>query len=205
MSAYGPQDFARDTGVSRETLERLLVFDGLLVKWQKAINLIGPKTVEDRWKRHYLDSAQLSDVAQGAVWTDLGSGAGFPGLILAILGAGEVRLHESDLRKAIFLREAIRVTGANASVMEGRIQTAPPVRVDVITARALAPLHEIFALGSRFADDTTIFALLKGQDVDEELTEATKYWSMDIGKVPSRADPKGVVLRVARLHRVPAN
>jgi tRNA uridine 5-carboxymethylaminomethyl modification enzyme len=205
VSAYGPEDFARDTGVSRETLDRLSAFDALLLKWQKAINLIGPKTVSDRWRRHYLDSAQLRSVANGRTWADLGSGAGFPGLVLAVLGVGEVRLHESDQRKAIFLREAIRATGAKAVVIEGRIEAAPAVPAAVITARAFAPLADIFTIGERFATGATIFALLKGQDVEEELTEATKYWNMDIGKVPSQADPKGVVLRVARLHRVPAN
>lgn len=197
-----PEAFAKATGVSRETLDRLRRFDDLLLKWQARVNLIGPGTVPDRWRRHFLDSAQLAPLATGGTWADLGSGAGFPGLVLAAMNVGHVRLHESDLKKAAFLGEAIRGLGLDAAVEARRIETAEPRPVDVVTARALAPLAALLGLAERFCHSGTILLFPKGQDVDAELTEATKYWRMGVDRLPSRSDPKGVILRITRLRRV---
>jgi len=179
-----------------------LAFDELLLKWQKAINLIGPGTVPERWTRHYLDSAQLRPLAPAGRWLDLGSGAGFPGMVLAILGAGELHLVESDQRKCLFLREAARITGAGATVHHGRIEAVTAPKADVITARALAPLTDLLALAERFVTPETILLLPKGQDVEQELTAATKYWSMAVERLPSQTDPAGVILRLKGLRRV---
>jgi 16S rRNA (guanine527-N7)-methyltransferase len=199
---FGPEAFAAATDVSRETLERLRRFDDLLLKWQARVNLIGPGTVPDRWRRHFLDSAQLAVLAKGASWADLGSGAGFPGLVLAAMGVGHVRLHESDLKKATFLGEAIRALGLDAAVEAKRIEAVESRPMDVVTARALAPLAALLGLAERFCHSDTILLFPKGQDVDAELTEATKYWRMEVDRLPSRSDPKGVILRITRLRRV---
>jgi 16S rRNA (guanine527-N7)-methyltransferase len=199
----GPGWFAARTGVSRETLDRLERFDALLLKWQARINLIGPGTIPDRWRRHFLDSAQLAALATGDRWIDLGSGAGFPGLVLAAMDVGAVTLYESDLRKAAFLQEAILHLDLRARVERKRIETVTAAGpADVITARALAPLALLLDLAHRFAGPETILLLPKGQDVDSELTEATKYWSMEVDRHPSQSDPKGVILRLQRLRRV---
>jgi 16S rRNA (guanine527-N7)-methyltransferase len=137
-----PAEFAAETGVSRETLARLEAYAALLLAWNRRVNLVGRGTEEDLWRRHMLDSAQLHPLIPAGARTlvDLGSGAGFPGLVLAILGGPHVHLVESDQRKAVFLREAARVTGAAAMVHAIRIEAAPPLAADIVTARALAPL-----------------------------------------------------------------
>jgi 16S rRNA (guanine527-N7)-methyltransferase len=194
-------DFQTATNVSRETLVRLERYAGLLRKWQPAINLVGPRTLDDLWRRHMLDSAQLAPLAQGQRWLDIGSGAGFPGLVLAILGVGEVHLVESDARKAAFLATVIRETAAHAVVHVARIESLPAEPFDVITARAVAPLHQLLAWGSRFAAESTISLFPKGQDIDAELTEAAKCWKFDAERVPSRSDPRGSILLVKGAYR----
>ena len=199
-----PEDFAKRTGVSRETLDRLRVYDALLLKWQRAINLIGPRTIEQRWTRHFLDSAQLLPLGRPGSWLDLGSGAGFPGLVLAIMGAGETHLVESDLRKALFLREVARETGAAVTVHQTRAEALLLPPVATITARALAPLVHLLPLAHRFAGPDTVCLFPKGQDVADELTEATRYWSMSLERLPSRTDPAGLILRISGLRHEPS-
>lgn len=203
MNAYGPAAFQADTGVSRETLDRFRLYDDLLVKWQKAINLVGPATMGDRWRRHFLDSAQLAPLAPpGGTWIDLGSGAGFPGLVLAILGVGRVHLVESDARKSQFMREVIRQTAADAVVINGRIEQAALPVARVISARALAPLAALLDLAAPAMGPNTLCLFLKGQQVEAELTEATKSWKMRIDRIASRTDPAGIILRLEGLARV---
>ena len=210
MAALSGTDFQAATGVSRETLHRLEVYRQLLIRWQKAINLVGRGTLDDIWRRHFLDSAQLIDLAPPAPgpWLDLGSGAGFPGLVLAILGAADVRLVESDGRKCTFLREAARATGAPVTVLQARVETLAPVGAAVITARALAPLTRLVPLAARHARPKTVGLFLKGagvddeiQDLDLKLTEPTKCRKLAFERVVSRSDPAGVVLRVGGLVR----
>lgn len=190
--------FQAATGVSRETLDRLTAYHDLLLKWQPKINLVGPATLAEAWRRHFLDSAQLFPLLPGppSRLADLGSGAGFPGLVLAAMGAGDVHLIESDARKCAFLREAARVMGVAATVHNRRIEAVTPLNADFITARALAPVAELIRLGTPHLRAGGEFLLLKGRNVDAELTEATKYWIMAAQRQPSRSDDEGCVLRL---------
>jgi len=196
-------EFAAETGVSRETLARLEDYADLLVTWNARVNLIGRGTVEDLWRRHMLDSAQLHPLlpADAATLVDLGSGAGFPGLVLAILGGPHVHLVESDQRKCVFLREAIRVTKAPATVHATRIETAPPLVADVVTARALAPLDTLLDLAAPFLRPHALALFLKGRGAEGELTLARRAWNMSADLLPSRSDPTGTILRLDHLER----
>ncbi len=132
---------------------------------------------------------------------DLGSGAGFPGLVLAILGAGDVHLIESDGRKVAFLREAARVTGTPVTIHAARSGAVPPLGAGVVTARACAPLVRLLALAARHLGDSGLCLFPKGRHVDAELTEAKKLWHMRIGRVASRSDPSGVILKLEDISR----
>ncbi|MGE5766830.1 MAG: 16S rRNA (guanine(527)-N(7))-methyltransferase RsmG, partial [Bacteroidota bacterium] len=151
-----PEAFQRRLAVSRETLARFQTYADLLVKWNQAINLVGPATLPHLWYRHFLDSAQLrqhlppAPEAADRVILDVGAGAGFPGLVLALLGCGKVHLVEADQRKAMFLREVVRATGAPAEIHPCRLEALPLFPVDVVTCRAFAPLPRLLALTERF-------------------------------------------------------
>lgn len=194
--SLGPAEFAAAMGVSRETLERFKAYAALLGAWSTRINLVGRATLDDLWRRHFLDSAQLQPLipADAQSLVDLGSGAGFPGLVLAILGVPGVELIEADSRKAAFLREAARITGAPAVIRSCRIEAVTPLEADVVTARACAPLGQLLELGERFIGRRTTCLFLKGARADEELTEAGKAWTMTATRHPSRADPSGSIL-----------
>lgn len=196
-----PEAFQERTGVSRETLDRLRVYADLLVKWQARINLVGRSTLADLWRRHMLDSAQLHSLVpdEARVLVDLGSGAGFPGLVLAILGVPEVHLIESDARKCAFMREVSRETSAGATIHPVRIESAPRITADVITARALAPLPALVAHARRFAGDRTVLLFPKGQDVEQELTDTPKEGKMRVDAIDSISDPSGTILRITGL------
>ncbi|HEX6977720.1 MAG TPA: 16S rRNA (guanine(527)-N(7))-methyltransferase RsmG [Alphaproteobacteria bacterium] len=211
-AAYTRAQFAADVlvgwpdDVSRETLDRLGRYEALLRKWQVRINLVGPGTLNDVWRRHFLDSAQLFPLIPGPAATliDLGSGAGFPGLVLAIL-AGAVRpglavhLVESDARKAAFLIEAVRETGAAAKVHTARVEAMagrlPPA--DVVTARALAPLGTLLALAHPLMAPGGMCLLLKGARAEAEIEAARLDWRFRLDRRTSRSDPDGAVLIVA--------
>jgi 16S rRNA (guanine527-N7)-methyltransferase len=201
------EGFARETGVSRETLARLERHAALLRHWEKSINLVSSASLADLWRRHMLDSAQLADLLPpGArVLLDVGSGAGFPGLVLAIMGFPEVHLVEADGRKASFLAEALRAAALAPSTRvflhRCRVEALAPFSVDVITARACAPLSKLLELIAPFLGVTTNCLLLKGERVEAELTAAAKGWKMKIERIPSRSDPRGVVLRIAHVCR----
>jgi 16S rRNA (guanine527-N7)-methyltransferase len=192
------------TPVSRETAERLSTFVELLLRWQKSTNLIAASTVATIWTRHIADSLQLLDLAPDArIWVDLGSGAGLPGLPIACALAGTpgavVHLVESNGKKAAFLREAIRVTGAPATLHPVRIVNFVETftgTTDVVTARALAPLKRLLDESVTLLKPKTIGLFPKGQDVESELTEATTYWSVRPTLVPSRTDPRGRIVVV---------
>ncbi len=203
VDALDAEGFQRETGVSRETLGRLCVYAELLKKWQRRINLVGRSTLDDLWRRHMFDSAQLFPLLPDGTHrlVDLGSGAGFPGLVLAILGVPEVHLIESDSRKAAFLREVSRETSTPVDIHVSRIGDVTPFVADVITARALAPLAKLLILARPFIGDRTVMLFPKGQDVDIELTEATKHTIMDTEIVPSRAHASGAILRLKRIDR----
>ena len=203
----GAQGFAELVPVSRETLARLEVYAALLTRWSARINLVGQNTVADLWRRHILDSAQLRshvpDSARNVI--DLGSGAGLPGLVLAILGAPSVELVEADSRKCAFLREAARITEVAVTLRPCRIEAVPPHPVDVVTARACAPLDRLLGFAAPFLAPDSVCLFLKGERVEEELTLARKHWTMTARLCQSRSDPRGVVLRLQQVAREPCH
>ncbi len=200
------------TPVSRETSHRLDRFVALLLQWQKSVNLIAPSTVPSLWTRHVADSLQLLPLVPDArTWVDLGSGAGFPGMALACALAdtpgAAVHLVESNLKKSAFLREATRVTGAPAIVHAVRVEDFVESfrgRADVVTARALAPLKSLLDQSFELLRAGGAGLFPKGQDVEAELTEATKCWNMTVTLVPSLTDSKGRIVVVRGLERCTA-
>ena len=199
----GIAEFQRLTGVSRETLDRLERYLACLERWQGAVNLVGPASLRDVWRRHFLDSAQLWAYlpSPAARVVDLGSGAGFPGLVLAILGAGDVHLIEANRRKAAFLHEAARRTGTAVSIHAGRIESMPSLAADMVTARGCAPLDKLLDLAVSHLRNHGYCVFVKGKTVDAELTEARKRWKMRISRFPSRSHPSGVVLKLEAVSR----
>jgi 16S rRNA (guanine527-N7)-methyltransferase len=202
-AALSADSFAKLTDVSRETLEKLRAYVELLLAWNRRINLIGRNTAGDVWRRHILDSAQLYSLIprEARVLADLGSGPGLPGLVLAILGFPAVHLIESDGRKAVFLREAIRVTRVPATVHMARLDRAKVPPADVVTARALAPLPELLEISQRFLAPHGICLFLKGRGVEEELTTAQKAWKIRVDRRPSLTDRSGCILRLEAITR----
>ncbi len=195
--------FAREARVSRETLERLDAYLALLRTWQRRVNLVAAASLTDVWRRHVLDSAQLRSHVPASCrrLVDLGSGAGFPGLVLAILGVRGVELVESNRRKCAFLAEAARQTGTAATIHEARIEALPAAPADVITARACAPLPKLLDYAARFAGPDTLCLFLKGARVERELTEAAKSWTMRAQALSSRTDPRGAILHIQGIAR----
>lgn len=199
--------------VSRETAQRLDRYVDLLVAWQRRTNLIAASTVPTLWTRHVADSLQLVDLIAAAqaphTVLDLGSGAGFPGIVIACALADvpgtTVHLVESNLKKAAFLREAIRETGAPGIVHDVRIEALPrAVRdagIDYVTARALAPLPELLEMSAPYVKRGAKALFPKGQDLDRELTESGKKWSIEAQTVPSRTSDGGRILVVRALTR----
>jgi 16S rRNA (guanine527-N7)-methyltransferase len=195
------------TPVSRETSARLDRFVALLLAWQEHTNLIARSTVPVIWTRHVADSLQLLDLAPRAkVWADLGSGAGFPGIVIACALAdtsgAKVHLVESIGKKATFLREAVQVTGAHAVVHAMRIEDfvdKAPESIDVVTARAVAPLPRLLPLAYPLLKKGTLGLFPKGLDVASELTEAAKYWKIQSDLVGSRTDERAQILVVRAL------
>lgn len=201
--ALTPEEFRNLTGVSRETLERLEIYVALLRRWQRAINLVAESSLADPWRRHVLDSAQLLRLLSPPRphIADLGSGAGFPGLVLAILGGGEVHLIEADSRKSTFLREALRVTKTRAVVHEKRIEQVTGLQVDVITARALATLGRLITYAQPLLKPQGICIFPRGRGLEEELTQAVKEWKMQVERFPSETEPGGWIVRLSEIGR----
>jgi 16S rRNA (guanine527-N7)-methyltransferase len=197
--------------VPRETRDRLIVFVRLVGKWQKAQNLVASSTLPDIWHRHVADSAQLVGLKPDAIrWLDLGSGGGFPGIVIAVLLADQpgakVHLVESDRRKCAFLRTAARETGAPAEIHEGRIEaivTAGRFDVDVVTARAAAPLDRLLAWSAPVIGAGAAGLFPKGRDFRREVMQAAAAWDFDLVEYPSRIDD-GVILEITRLRPRPA-
>ena len=227
----GPAEFAAAFPVSRETLARLATYEGLLRRWQKAVNLVAPSTLDAIWHRHFADSAQLVRLAPAArTWVDFGSGAGFPGLVVAILLAGEpscradngpsasgstpvglprVTLIESNARKCAFLREVVRATqmagSVSVDILSTRIETATTQASlqppDVVSARAVAPLDKLFGLAAPLFASSTVGLFLKGRDAAAELQAAKKLWNFQSELVPSRTERDARIVVVRKLER----
>jgi 16S rRNA (guanine527-N7)-methyltransferase len=196
--------------VSRETSQRLDRFVELLLTWQRTTNLIAPSTIPHLWTRHIADSLQLIDLAPDArVWIDLGSGGGFPGLVIACALAGRlgaaVHVVESNAKKAAFLREAQRDTGAPAIVHATRIEDFAPAfegQAEVVTARALAPLKSLLNQCFPLLGKSGVVGLFpKGQNAELELGEARQSWNIRVNLVPSRTDPAARIVMVRDLMR----
>ena len=231
LAVNGPADFAAAFGVSRETVARLETYEALLRQWQKAVNLVAARTLEAVWQRHFADSAQLVELAPPGArsWLDLGSGAGFPGLVVAILlaephrsglpmappcpgeptvsapqpGSGRVTLIESDSRKVAFLGTVARQTGIAVDILSTRIETCTTQsRVappDVVTARALAPLDKLLSLAAPFLSPRTVGLFLKGREAAKEVEAARKAWTFNSALIPSSTEAEAHIVRVSTL------
>ncbi len=191
--------------VSRETFSRLETYAALLEKWQAKINLVGPKTLPDLWRRHFLDSAQLFPLIddKNAKIADLGSGAGFPGLVLAVLGCGEAHLVESDRRKCTFLREVVRACDLSSvvTIHNCRIEEAGLEDVQIVTARALAPLSALLSYAEPMLAAGGVCLFLKGAGAADEIEEAAQGRDFSSAEFPSKTAEDGVILRVSNLRK----
>ena len=203
------QAFAARFDVSRETLDRLETYHELLQKWGSRINLVSRATIEQAWVRHFHDSAQLFDLSppRARLWADLGSGAGFPGLVIAILAAAKrpdlsVCLIEADQRKAAFLRSVIRETGILADVVAERIESAKPCDADVLSARALAPLTALLEMAMRHLSPDGVAIFPKGARYRQELAEALESFTFDCEEYRSETDAEAVILKIGGIGRV---
>ncbi|HYM17578.1 MAG TPA: 16S rRNA (guanine(527)-N(7))-methyltransferase RsmG [Micropepsaceae bacterium] len=205
---FGPDEFAALCGVSRETLLRLKAYAGMLVEWNTRQNLVSQASLAHLWRRHFWDSAQLVPLLPPGARSlvDLGSGAGFPGLVLAELLRDRpdfsITLYEATQKKCRFLEAVAKKLGLNPEIRCMRIEEAPEEAFDVITARACKPLPELLAYAQRFWAPHTVGLFLKGQNVGLQLTEARKSWRMEVQRHPSRSDPAGVILELRELRGV---
>ena len=194
--------------VSRETRDRLESYESLLKNWNPAINLVSKSTIDDAWTRHFVDSAQIFDLTPEDTrhWVDIGSGGGFPGLVVAIMAA-EARpemsttLIESDLRKATFLRTVIRETGISAKVLSERIEKAPPQQADVLSARALASLTDLLSFAERHLSPKGLTVFPKGKSAVDEINAALETWSFELQKEVSQTDSDAVILLIRDIRR----
>jgi 16S rRNA (guanine527-N7)-methyltransferase len=195
-------------GVSRETSDRLVALADLLRRWNARINLVAPRTIDDLWRRHIEDSAQLHTLAPDTAktWIDLGSGAGFPGLVVAAMAADkgrplEMTMVDSDSRKCAFLREAAREMALEVDVRTERVERMRPEPHDVISARALASLDRLIDLSNRFTATSTVRLFPKGASAACELTEAEKHWHIECRSHPSVTDRRAVILEIREVSR----
>ena len=202
------EGFAKQLSVSDGLLDRFSAYQNLLRKWQQRINLVSRSTLPDLWRRHFLDSAQLFPLIPKSANTlvDLGSGAGFPGLVLALLisegGGPDVHLIEADGRKAAFLAEANRILEARATVHSRRIESITDLKGDVITARALAPLDRLLNQAERFMGSETTCLFLKGEKAPHELTIARKRWTMKVSEITSITHDLARIIKLTEVSRV---
>lgn len=205
VAVTSPEAFADTFHLSPEVLEKTQTYEAELRRWQTAVNLVSPNTLPSLWQRHFADSAQLTEFIPPSARTlvDLGSGAGFPGLVLAILlepRGVSVTLIESDQRKAAFLRHVIRTVDIDTAVLSTRIETDANVRrigkIDVVTARALAPLSRLLTLAWPFCSASTVCVFPKGRNVASELAVAEQDWRFVVQLKPSRTDCDGQIAMV---------
>lgn len=189
--------------VDAATLAKLDKYDALLLKWQKAINLVGPTTLEDRANRHFVDSMQLIRYlpSTDVNLVDIGSGAGFPGLILSMLGVKAVHLVESDIRKSTFLREVSRETSLPVTIHDKRVEDCQIDGMQVLTARALAPLVDLLGYMYRLGNGApeTMGLFLKGAQAEAEVAKARKKWEFDFETFASLTEPEAQILRITNL------
>lgn len=204
-----PEAFAARFDVSRETLAHLQTYAALLARWTPRINLVSAASLADQWHRHFADSAQLLAFRPPAArrWLDLGSGAGFPGLVIAILAreaAPDLRLHlvESDQRKCAFLRQVVTETGLTLDISPERIEALAPQAADIVSARALAPLTRLLAHAEKHLAPGGIGLFPKGRTVHNELAEAEQSWRFACRVHPSITDPEAAIVETGAPRRV---
>ena len=195
--------------VSRETLGRLEKYEALLRKWNPTINLVSRSTLDQVWQRHFVDSAQIFDLADSNAnhWADLGAGGGFPGLIVAILAADrkralDVTLVESDQRKAAFLMTAAREIGVTTRTVVDRIEMIPPLHADILSARALAPLDKLLEFAERHLRPGGQALFPKGASYSEEVRQALEKWRFSHAEISSVTDDSAVILSIRDIERV---
>lgn len=200
--------FTSHFDVSRETIARLDVYEVLLKKWNPRINLVSRSTLDDIWCRHFLDSAQVwHHIPTGATkWLDFGSGAGFPGLVCAVIAREknpdlEFVLVESDQRKCAFLMNASRELGLKARILSQRIEDIPPQHADIISARAVASLRQLLTMSLPHTYKSSVLLFPKGNSYESELTEARKHWHIDAQVIESLTDSGSVILKIEEFER----
>lgn len=209
---FGPEEFQESTNVSRETIERLEKFSEVLKEWSAKLNLIGPGTMGHIWHRHFLDSAQflphappkISGIPQ--VWADIGSGAGFPGMVLAIMGASPMHLVEGNTNKCEFLAAVALATATEVTIHDHRVENMiagdfSTTGIDVIAVRAVSPLPKLLKSLRGLLTPKTVLLLAAGQDIESSLTKAGKSWTMNVERLPSLTHPASNILRIQDLHR----
>lgn len=198
-------DFQLKTGVSRETLEKFKLYADMLEKWQKSINLVSKSTLKDKWQRHFYDSAQIIELINSGdkplKILDLGSGAGFPGLVISLFGVGEVHLVEGVGKKCSFMKQVIQKTNVSAIVHNKRIEQMDVFPIDLITSRACADLDKLLELTFPFMTDYTECLFLKGEKSDDEINHASKKWCFDVKKIPSKSEESGMILYLSNIKR----
>ncbi|MCU0828607.1 MAG: 16S rRNA (guanine(527)-N(7))-methyltransferase RsmG [Tabrizicola sp.] len=194
--------------VSRETLTALHSFEALVQRWTSVINLVSKQSLPYVWSRHILDSAQIFSVCpqNARSWVDLGSGGGFPGIVVAILAKEmkpdmNVTLVESDLRKATFLRQAVQALNLPANVVSQRIEAVEPLRADVLSARALASLSDLLAFAVRHLHPDGVAVFPKGAKFAEEIAEARTTWAFDVDTRPSLSEAEAAILVIRNINR----
>lgn len=194
--------------VSRETLTALETFEALVRRWTPAINLVSKQTLPDLWARHIVDSAQVFALCPASArhWVDLGSGGGFPGLVVAVLAQElkpdlRVTLVESDLRKATFLRQAVQALDLPVTVLSQRIESIPALQADVLSARALASLRDLLGYAVRHLAQTGIAIFPKGARYEAEIAEARRDWAFDVDTRPSLSEAEAALLVIRNIHR----
>jgi len=199
---FGPEDFRARTNVSQKTLAQLTAYAGLLTEWNALHNLVSRNSLPELWERHMWDSAQLAPLVPPDARTlaDLGSGAGFPGLVLAAMLPGvAVTLHEATAKKCAFLQAAADRMDLHVTIENARMEELHPRAFDVVTARACAPLPLLLEYAHSFVGPNSVCLFLKGQNVGSELTEAAKCWNMKASQVASQTDPSGAIVTVREL------
>lgn len=201
---FGPEAFMKEADVSAAVLDRMIHYHQLLHEWNARINLVAPNSLPDAWMRHFMDSAQLFPLLPRIpdyTLVDLGSGAGFPALVLAIMGVPRVTLVERDTRKAAFLRTVAAQTGATVEILNIPIESIEGRTFDVITARALAEMGVLLGMAQNLMKPTTTGLFLKGQNIEKELENAKKGWHFEARQLKSLTDPGGVIVRMTGMDK----
>lgn len=203
------KNFCEKYNVSRETFDKLKTYQELLLSWQQKFNLVGPATLEDAWNRHFLDSVQLFSLIpkDAEVLYDFGSGAGFPGMVLAIMANEkmpnlEINLVESTGKKTLYLNEVKEQTNTKVNIINERIEKISAQKADVITSRAMASLNDLLGYAIRFCQENTICIFPKGKKYAEELAEAHRHWKFKCQILPSEQSQEGRILVITKLSKI---